>query len=260
MNLSGQAWGWLQRELDVWGERELQADFWWRDDDAVAASPQLERLMQIGDRHGVPLSLAVIPASLQQTLPKLLQSHRQISVLQHGYSHQSHARPGHLKLELGGERDPAHTLADLRLGQQVLQDHFGARFTPVLVPPWNRIDPSVVLALPGLGFTGISTMRVRRRASPAPGLLQVNAHLDPVNWRQQRGFIGLYPSIAILVQHLLARRSGYRDFAEPTGILSHHLAQNDAVWHFLDDLFNFLEQHPAACWRSAESIWKASVG
>ncbi len=258
MNLNGQAWSWLQRELDAWGERELLADFWWRDDDAVAASPQLDRLLQIGERHGVPLSLAVIPASLQQTLPDRLQSCPQVSVLQHGYSHQSHARPGQLKLELGGERDLAQTRADLRLGQQLLRNHFGAGFTPVLVPPWNRIDPLVVAALPGLGFTGISTMRVRRLAAPAPGLLQVNTHLDPVNWRQRRGFIGLYPAIAILVQHLVARRSGYRDFAEPTGILSHHLAQNDAVWRFLDDLFNFLDRHPAACWRSAETLWKVS--
>ena len=227
MNLNAQAWSWLQRELDAWGERELQADFWWRDDDAVAASPQLDRLLQIGERHEIP-------------------------------SHRSHAGSGQLKLELGGERDLRQTLADLRLGQQLLRDRFGAAFTPVLVPPWNRIDAPVIAALPGLGFSGVSTMRVRRLAAPAPGLLQINAHLDPVNWRQQRGFIGLYPAIAILVQHLLARRSGYRDFAEPTGILSHHLAQNDAVWRFLEDLFNFLERHPASCWRSATTLWKAS--
>lgn len=258
MKLGAQAWGWLHRELDAWDERGLQADFWWRDDDAVAASPQLERLLQIGDRHRVPLSLAVIPASLQQSLPERLQSRRRVTVLQHGYAHQSHAARGQLKLELGGERDPAQTYADLQLGQRLLAEAFGAGFLPVLVPPWNRIDPSLATALPGLGFSGISTMRVRRLAAPAPGLLQVNAHLDPVNWRQRRGFIGLYPAIAILVQHLVARRQGYRDFAEPTGILSHHLAQNEAVWRFLDDLFGFLDRHPAACWRSAERIWNAS--
>ena len=55
------------------------------------------------------------------------------------------------------------------------------------------------------------------------------------------------------------RDSGYRDFAEPTGILSHHLVQNDAVWRFIDALFAFLDQHPAACWSDAASIWKTSA-
>jgi hypothetical protein len=86
-------------------------------------------------------------------------------------------------------------------------------------------------------------------------LLQVNTHLDPVDWRHRRGFIGVYPAIAILVQHLAARRSGYRDNAEPTGILSHHLVQNDAVWRFLDDLLVFLRDHPAVSWVDAPSIW-----
>ena len=125
----------------------------------------------------------------------------------------------------------------------------------MLVPPWNRIGERVLARLPELGFSGISTMRVRRRAHPAPGLLQVNAHLDPVNWRHRRGFIGLYPAVAILVQHLAARRSGYRDMAEPSGILSHHLAQNEAVWRFLDDLLTLLCEHPAVRWVDAPTIW-----
>jgi hypothetical protein len=101
-------------------------------------------------------------------------------------------------------------------------------------------------------------MRVRRRALPAPGLLQVNTHLDPVNWRRQGGFIGLYPAVAILVQHLLARRTGYRDLDEPTGILSHHKVQNEAVWRFLNELIGFLQDHPAVKWMDSAEIWRQS--
>jgi hypothetical protein len=185
-----------------------------------------------------------------------LHSHSGVSVLQHGYSHQSHAASGERKLELGGARASDDLLNDLRLGQQILQKHFSQRFTPVLVPPWNRIDQRIVKALPSIGFTGLSTMRVRRNAWPVTGLRQVNSHLDPINWRHKGGFVGLYPAIAVLIQHLVARRSGYRDIDEPTGLLSHHLVQNEAVWRFLDDLLALLSAHPAVDWIDAPSIWK----
>jgi len=250
------AWDWLLRELDRWGESGRCADFWWRDDDAIDSSVQLDRLLQLSTRHNAPLALAVIPAQLKPALSDKLHSYNQVSVLQHGYNHQSHAARGERKLELGGTRNHDDILHDLSQGRQILQQQFGARFSPVLVPPWNRIDQTVVQALPALGFAGISTMRVTRNAWPAAGLRQVNPHLDPINWRHGGGFIGLYPSIAILIQHLKSRRSGYRDLAEPTGILSHHLVQNDAVWRFLDDLFALLAEHPAVNWIDAPSIWK----
>jgi hypothetical protein len=253
------AWNWLLRELDRWGESGRCADFWWRDDDAIDSSVQLERVLQLSTRHNAPLALAVIPAQLKPALSDKLQSYTQVSVLQHGYNHQSHAAPGERKLELGGTRSHDDILCDLRQGRKILQQQFGARFCAVLVPPWNRIDQTVVQALPTLGFAGISTMRVRRNAWPAAGLRQVNTHLDPINWRHGNDFIGLYPSIAILIQHLVARRSGYRDLDEATGILSHHLVQNDAVWRFLDDLFALLAEHPAVNWSAAPAIWKAST-
>jgi len=258
MNLADEAWGWLRRELDAWGECGLRAEFWWRDDDAVAASAQLERLLQISERHAVPVALAVIPAGLKSSLAAELRNQARVAVLQHGYSHQNHAAPGQLKLELGGNCDDEQVLSELRRGQQILLEHFGQRFKAVLVPPWNRIDERIQRALPRLGFAGVSAMRVRKNAWPAPRLLQVNTHLDPVNWRHRRGFIGIYPAIAILVQHLVARRTGYRDIDEPTGILSHHLVQNEAVWRFIDELFRFLGDHPASGWVGAPAIWPAS--
>jgi hypothetical protein len=257
VSTSREAWTWLHSELDHWGESDLRADFWWRDDDAVSANTQIERLLHLNAKHSAPLALAVIPERLESSLGAELDKHSGVSVLQHGYSHQSHAAPGERKLELGGVRSSDDIINDLRQGRQIMQRNF-SRFTPVLVPPWNRIDPHIVKALPTIGFTGLSTMRVRRSAWPATGLLQVNTHLDPINWRHKGGFIGLYAAIAVLIQHLVARRSGYRDIDEPTGLLSHHLVQNEAVWRFLDDLMALLSAHPAVNWIDAPSIWKTS--
>lgn len=250
-----QAWRWLERELEHWAAAGKTAHFWWRDDDASDTSAALERLLHSSQTAQVPLALAVIPASLKPALVARLRQQPLISVLQHGYAHTSHAAPGQRKLELGGRRSSDEIDNDLGLGKQILARHFGTHFVPALVPPWNRIDAAIVGRLPDLGFSGISTMKKRAMAHPAPGLLQVNAHLDPINWRHYGGFIGLYPAIAILLQHLIAKRSGYRDSAEPTGILSHHLVQNEAVWRFLDDLLRFLDEHPAASFVDAREIW-----
>ena len=250
------AWLWLQAELDNWSTESKTAGFWWRDDDAGGKTNQLEKLLKLSSDQAVPLSLAVIPSQLETGLGRYLEQESQLSVLQHGFSHASHARIGQKKLELGGDRDPLQLASDLKQGSEILKQEFGNRFNRVLVPPWNRIDEEVLKMLPAFGFKGISTMRVRKIAYPCPQLLQVNAHLDPIHWRHRGGFIGVYPAIAILVQHLIARRTGYRDIDEPTGILTHHLVQNDAVWRFCEDLMAFLSKHPAVNWMDAASIWR----
>jgi len=250
-----QAWRWLGRELDRWAESGMTAQFWWRDDDASDTGAALERLLQASQTRQVPLALAVIPAILKPALVEPVQAQSLVSVVQHGYAHNSHAAPGQRKIELGGERNANDVARDLGLGKQILVKNFGEQFVPALVPPWNRIDPTVVAGLPKLGYCGISTMKRRTIAQPAPGLLQVNAHLDPIHWRRRGGFIGVYPAIAILLQHLIAKRRGYRDRAEPSGILTHHLVQNETVWHFVDDLLQFLSEHPAAAFVDARNIW-----
>jgi hypothetical protein len=254
--LSAKAWEWLASELDAWADTGHTVSFWWRDDDATEPSAALEKLVGLSDRWKVPLALAVIPGRLKPELIDFLHARKLLTVLQHGYAHENHAAPNQRKLELGGSRDTARIIADLARGQQILEQHFADCFSPVLVPPWNRMDDRVLLRLNEIGFAGISTMKVRRSAYPAPGLLQVNTHLDPVNWRHTGGFIGVYPAIAILIQHLQARRIGYRDKDEPTGILTHHLVQNDAVWRFLEDLLRFLSDHPAVTWLDSTTIWK----
>ena len=254
--LSAKAWQWLGRELDAWADEGHTANFWWRDDDATEPGGALDKLVGLSDSWNVPLALAVIPYKLRPELVDSLRKRPLITVLQHGYAHETYAAPGQRKLELGGTRATVKLIADLKQGYQALEQHFANRFDPVLVPPWNRIDSKLLPCLSEIGLTGISTMKVRRKAYPAPGILQVNTHLDPINWRHTGGFIGVYPAIAILIQHLIAKRTGYRDRDEPTGILTHHLVQNDAVWRFLEDLLQFLCNHPAVTWFDSTTIWK----
>ena len=253
--IADEAWQWLGRELDRWGAEGRQARFWWRDDDAGAPDRRLDRLLALAGERRLPLAVAAIPTHLEDRLTDQLRTRPGISILQHGFAHRNHAPAGERKLELGGSRTDADILGDLRRGFELLQARFGTRFVPVLVPPWNRLRAELIGDLPAIGFRGLSIMKARREAHPAPALLQVNSHLDPINWRHDGGFVGVYPAIAILIQHLTARRIGYRDADEPTGILSHHLVQNEAVWAFLDELLQFLAAHPAVEFVGAEQIW-----
>ena len=108
--------------------------------------------------------------------------------------------------------------------------------------------------LSNTGFRGLSSMWARKAEFPAEGLLQVNTHLDPVNWRQGRGFIEEHQAISQIHLHLFGRRTGFLDSDEPTGILTHHLDQTDHVWGFCRQLFSRLNAHPAVRWLNARTI------
>ena len=98
-------------------------------------------------------------------------------------------------------------------------------------------------------------MWTRKTAYPAPGILQVNTHLDPINWRHERGFIGESIALGQICRHLSESRLAQPDIAEPGGILTHHLIQNAEVWAFCKKLFETLNAHPAARWLNARDIW-----
>jgi len=251
------AWSILQHELDLWADSGKTATFWWRDDDAVEETPQLHLLDMLSREMKIPVSLAVIPSGLHESLPLFLHKQDNFTAIQHGYAHRSYALEGMKKIELGGDRSDDDIQSDIFKGRLQLDTAFGEQFIPVLVPPWNRIERRVYPALIGAGFSGVSSMWARETAYPVKGLLQVNAHLDPVDWRHGRGFIGETIAIEQIHRHLSSGRLAAEDVAEPTGILTHHLVQNDEVWAFCRTLFDVLKRHPAVQWFDANKIWLA---
>ena len=250
-------WQTLADELDRWAAGGRRATLWWRDDDATDATPALERLLALAATSGVPLALAVVPGQLSPTLGARLADCENVGVLQHGWRHANHAGTGEGGWELGDHRPLAEVAAELASGRQRLAAAFGGRFLPVLVPPWNHVSPRVVEALPGQGFTGLSTFRARAGAAPAPGLVQVNGHCDPITWKQGARFAGTAKALADLVGHLGARRTGEADPDEPTGLVTHHLALDEPAWEFVALLLRRTTSHPAALWQSASDVFQA---
>ena len=240
-------WSDLADELDAWHAEGRTASLWWRDDDAVAPAPALDRLAGLAGEHGVMVGLAIIPTLAQPSLASWLEG-VSAEVLQHGWAHRSHAAPGEKKCELGHHRAPEVMVEELIRGGAKLRELAGARCLPVLVPPWNRIDAALIPILPSAGFHGLSVYGPRSAAEPTPGLRLANCHVDVVDWRGGRGFIGRERALAAVVGHLAARRERSVDTCEATGVLTHHAVHDDATWTFIARFLERTADHPAARW------------
>lgn len=231
------AWQGLEHALDEAAGKGQTIRFWWRDDDSGHDVPALERLLDLASYHGAPLALAVVPAWLSPAAHARIAASREAVVIQHGFTHDDHAPPGAKSLELGG-RDLDEIDQELTRGREILIDAFGCRFVAVLAPPWNRIDPLLLADLPDHGYLGVSMFGPRPDRYAAPGLLQINTHLDPVDWRGSRLFVGETEALEALEAAL--------DLDEPIGVLSHHLVMDEPGWAFLDRLLRTLCHHPGA--------------
>lgn len=254
-----QAWDAFGDELDAWAAAGRTASFWWRDDDAVAPTPALDRLLAIAAAQDAPLALAVIPVPAAPSLFARLAETPQTTVLQHGYAHRNHAPAGAKKCELGDDRPADSVLAELARGRALLDAATQGRALPVLVPPWNRIGVAVQARLGVAGLTGLSTSKPRAQRRLEAGPVQANVHVDPIDWPAQRrgagGFAGDSAAIEATLRHLRARRGGTVDAAEPTGFLTHHLVMDEATWRFVERFVATVTHHPAARWIAAGAVF-----
>lgn len=243
-------WSDLHAALDGAAERGEAIRFWWRDDDAGRADPALSRLLALAERQEAPLSLAVVAGWLDDAAQGCIAASDGISVLQHGWTHRNAAPPGAKAVELG-HRPAGVILEELGRGRAVLEDAFGSVFLAALVPPWNRIDPALHGVLNDAGYVGLSTFGVRPKAEAARGVRSVNTHLDPVDWRGSRLFVGSDRALRKLLDTI--------DVAdEPIGVLTHHLVMDEAGWTFLDRLLDELRHHPGARLCSAHELFGES--
>ncbi|MBM3539820.1 MAG: hypothetical protein FJX55_18580 [Alphaproteobacteria bacterium] len=246
------SWSGLIRELDAWAADGHIAEFWWRDDDAADTTCALERLIALHGRHRVPLLLAVIPARAQERLADRLCMEADIVVCQHGWAHLNHSPPGRAKAELGPDRPAPYVLGELARGALTLDRIFGDGWLRVLVPPHNRIAPGVAAGLRAAGYAGLSTDKPRRTGLTS--VAQVNAHIDIMNWGT-RAFLGDEPALELAIRHLRGKRTGDADPGEPTGLLTHHLAHDEAAWGFADRFLGAVATHRAARWCGVRDLF-----
>jgi hypothetical protein len=234
----------LLAALDRFAEAGHVARFWLRDDDAVAPTPALEQLLALGTSYEVPLTLAVIPEptgpALAHRLDALDPDKTAVSVTVHGWAHVNHSPVDAKRSELGAGRPHDAVLSELKQGFAKLCDLHGARLQPVLVPPWNRIDPALLPFLPALGFRGLSVYGPEKEGV----LRRVNTHVDVIDWHGTRGC----RDFDVLEAELVARLEHCLENSGSIGLLTHHLVHDSAVWVFLDQLLHATRDHPACLW------------
>jgi hypothetical protein len=247
------AWRELADELARWRDGGRVAEFWWRDDDAARPDPALERLLTLAHRSAIPLALAVVPMQAEEDAFETAGAG--VSIIQHGSDHRNRAGAGEKKTEFPAAEPAPAAVARLMAARERLAAWARARFIPVLAPPWNRLPEPLVAQLAPAGFRGLSRFGARASAEPAPGVRQVNTHVDLVAWHAGRGFVGEDTALRAAVRHLAAKREGGADAGEPTGWLSHHAAHDEAAWTFLERLFETLRGVPGLRWRSAQELF-----
>ncbi len=237
-------------ELNRWRDQGLELPLWWRDDDATTPTTALVRLLALASGFSAPLHIAVIPEPAMPELADGLRGASTVFVLPHGWRHENHASAADKKAEYGAHRAVPLMIEEIEAGWRRLQTLFGVQALPIFTPPWNRACSQVVEGLPGIGMRAISTFTPRRARYAAKNLLQVNTHIDPIDWHGGSGLLEPRRLVSEIVVQLGNRRRMISDNAEPFGLLTHHLVHNDAVWSFTADLLDVLTQSGVAKWTS----------
>ena len=252
-------WSKLSEELGQWAEKGCRDELWWRDDDAMGDGPKLRRLVGMAKTNEVPLALAVIPEGVKDNLKLQYSDFPELAILVHGLRHKNFAPFGDKKSEFGPYRPVKEMLEDVAAAFEILKAKFPDSIYPIFVPPWNRIDPELAACLPKAKMLGLSRFGPRMSINRIKGLNECNCHVDLIDWRGTRNFVGQELALDALISHLYARRTGAVDAGEATGILSHHNVMDDNSWQFLEELFDRTKGSEGARWLNMNQIFNLNI-
>ena len=216
----------LDRELALWRKAGRAPGMWWRDDDARTPTPELDRLLNVA--AGAPLSLAIIPDGDLNALAQRLDGAPGVTIAQHGVDHENRRAAGGARSEfISGTPGPVVARAVLTARRRMEE----AGLAPVFfTPPWNESDGPLLEAIRTAGYSAYS---VGIYGQPEEGLLHFGAQVDFLRWKGAPRFRSAGRILNTLRRQLEWRRTTDR-FAEPIGILTHHLVHDERTWRFLE--------------------------
>lgn len=225
-----------------------------RNDDVGALDASIVRLIELFEKHGVPLSLAVVPTHATAELADHLSSvpENLLEVHQHGYAHNNYPEKGLFRGEFGANRTRAEKEHDLTKGFAILSKLFGARAIKIFTPPWNAMDTETYALLQKNTYLGFSMQRPRGftntliRFFRFPFILgtsvsDLSISIDAVkDWKEKKS-----KTSAELWNEL--RDSSFQK--KPVGIMLHDKIMDDEAFAFLDAFITLLKQEniPIVC-------------
>ncbi len=228
----------LRPVATVLAQRTTPCTVFFRDDDAGWEDARLFALLDVFERHCVPVDLAVIPAALTPALARaLLQRMARtgqggLGVHQHGFAHLNHEAEGR-KCEFGPSRSFDEQLACLEQGHALLAASFGTMADRIFTPPWNRCTADTAQALAHLGFEALSRDHTARPIDDMP-LREIPVAVDWCKLRPPG-------SSSDALVHRIAGRVAE---AEVCGIMLHHAVMDAVDLDVLDSLLPLLREHP----------------
>jgi hypothetical protein len=216
----------LEHELSVWRRAWRFPRLWWRDDDARAPGPALDRLLAL--RGDLPLTLAIIPDGDLEGLARRLADAPGVSPAQHGVDHVNRLPAGGRRSEFAANATVADVAAEIDAARRRMAE---AGLAPAMfVPPWNEADDRLLVAVAAAGHAWWSG---GAGGAPTAQLAHVGAEVDVLRWKGRPRFRGAARIFRALRRQLeLRRAAGWDD--RPTGLLTHHLALDEPAWSFLE--------------------------
>ncbi|HWQ31563.1 MAG TPA: polysaccharide deacetylase family protein [Blastocatellia bacterium] len=231
--------------------REQTVNLFFRDDDVADDEPALRRLLDLFARYAVPLNLAIIPGRLTEAGTKLLREYLKahpglFELNQHGWMHVNHETTGR-KCEFGPGRSEAEQSADIARGRQILIDAFGADFSMVFVPPWNRCSDATLRALAQSGFEALSQLK-GKTAVTGHTFIELSVTLDLHRWK---GGVTLRNPDEIVTELVNQISAG-----ELIGVMLHHQVMDETAFSFLARLLDELRNQSCVRFHTFQSLLK----
>ena len=198
--------------------------FWWRDDDISDVTEGLTNILMISEIYKIPIYISVIPERISDDAISLINEYSNISVLQHGYSHNNYAKEGEPLSEFGLDRDIKLQLDEIKLGFEKLRNSFNDKFLPIFVPPWNHIASPIINELSELGFRGVSCLG--NNLSEYPNLFNNNVKIDIHSWQtksetEYKSFCKEYSLIIKEISDLITNTKDSHTSDISIGLLTH---------------------------------------
>ena len=238
---------WLAPVREALDARATPVATFVRDDDGGWADDRLFAMLDVFERHGVPIDVAVIPEALGRRLAdQLLERHAHggLHLHQHGRSHTNHEPTDRRKCEFGPARSIDALRADVVAGRRRLLEFLGDAAEPVFTPPWNRCVDELGGALAAAGHRVLS----RDRSAGTVGHPAVVEVPITVDWFGSTK--GARWSRAQLGRHIAAELAD----GGALGIMLHHGVTGDDELAEIERLVELLSRHHSASPTSIHAI------
>ena len=233
----------LIAELAKWSRKNSIVQIWWRDDDANRPTSNLDWMLKTIDSLEFKPLLAAIPNLSSRELAKALETNG-LPIAVHGLSHSNYEPADSRKSEFGPSRTLRNIKKDLIQAKEQLSNIFGDSVIDCFVPPWNRIREDIIPNLSELGFSGFSSFGKRSSKVHESNLKWFNTHVDVIDWRNTRHFIGREAMISQITDNLRRQRTR-SGTSEPVGVLTHHLNMIESDWEEFRNIFTVLKKNNA---------------